>query len=70
MAKRYRKNRTADLITQLDQAIRYAQSTGTFDGVHPKTARYATRQGLALPDPAGDGWVLTDQGRAYRQPTA
>lgn len=63
MGKRYRP--AAPLITQLAQAIRLAQTTGSFNGVHPRTARYATRQGLAIPDPAGPGWVLTDAGRAY-----
>ena len=63
MAKRYRAQR--ELITQFDQAIRYAQTTGTFAEVHPRTARYATRHGYAIPDPTGPGWVLTDKGRAY-----
>lgn len=53
-------------IRDIGPAISHARETGTFDGVHPNTVSYAARQGYAKPNPAGTGWVLTDQGRAYR----
>jgi hypothetical protein len=60
------KNRVLG-IRNIGQAIAHARATGTFDGVHPNTISYAARQGYALPNPQGAGWVLTDKGRAYRR---
>lgn len=61
-----RSRQRAGGIRDIAPAIAHARQTGSFDGVHPNTVSYAARQGYARPNPEGTGWVLTDQGRAYR----
>lgn len=61
-----RTHRRTAAIRDIAAAIGHARSTGSFDGVHPNTISYAARQGYARPNPEGTGWVLTDEGRAYR----
>jgi hypothetical protein len=52
---------------QLNAAMRHAQATGWFDGVHPRVVTAAAARGLAAPN--ARGWVITEKGRQWGKNT-